>query len=111
MAMRSNNTVPEALQKLLQDIAAMQALPDAPDFMDQIQGLQSHVLEILHAPIDQMAAGPMTTAQPTGPASPDQLMAMLPPPGPAGPDQAGGLPTRPALPSGDELRRALRLTK
>lgn len=111
MATRSNNTVPEALQDILQKVAQMQALPDAPQFMDQIKGLQDHVLEILHAPIDQMAAGPMTSAQPTGPMGVDQMMSMLPPPGPAGPDQLGGLQGRPEMPNPDELRRAVRLMK
>lgn len=111
MATRSNNTVPEALQDILQKVAQMQALPDAPQFMDSIRGLQDHVLEILHAPIDQMAAGPNTAAQPTGPMSAEEMMALLPPPGPMGPDQPGGLPGRPPAPNPDEMRRAMRLMK
>lgn len=111
MATRTNNTVPEALQKLLQDIAAMQALPDAPDFAQPLMELQDHVLQIIHAPVDQIAAGPSTMAQPTGPMTSEQMMAMLPPPPPPGPDQPGGLPTRAPSVSPDELRRAVRLMK
>lgn len=111
---RGTNTVPEALQKLLTDLAKMKALPDAAPYMEKIVGIETMVLSVIHEPMQPGAPSqgmPGGMAPPPASGMPPMPMEMTggpmqgPPPGLAGP---GGRPMVPGpLTSPDELRRAL----
>ncbi len=114
MGTRSTNTLPEALQRFMSmtssSIGDMLTLPDAQVRIPELQQLQIEIQQliasVIHAPIDQAQQQGLTSAMGT-----DQMQQMLPPPGAMGqyPGGMGGLPPRPALPNGDELRRATSL--
>lgn len=99
MSDRQTNTMAEGLQKLLSDIAAMQAAPDADlDFLGQ---LQTVILTKIRAPFDQtqnsqagMGGAPSPDSQ--GP-SPQQF----------GPANVPGTRNPGATPNADELRRVI----
>lgn len=120
MAVRSTNTYQEGLQSLIQDVAAMQLVPDAN--IEFLMGMQQALIEEAQAPLRAQAEATLAnspgTAQsipvagagtagaaggpvpPTGP--PPGLAALL---GAGGPGQGSA----PLPPSGmaDELRRMM----
>jgi hypothetical protein len=108
MSDRQTNTMAEGLQKLLSDISAMMAAPDADlDFLGQ---LQTVVLQKIRAPLDQAAAIQNQVQQQQagqgGAPGPNQQ----PPPQPQqqfGPANVPGLRNGPPVPNADELRRVL----
>lgn len=101
MSDRQTNTMAEGLQKLLSDIAAMQAAPDADlDFLGQ---LQTVILTKIRAPFDQtqqsqagIGGAPSPDAQPGPPAQQ-----------PFGPAAVPGTRNPGATPNADELRRVV----
>lgn len=96
MAVRGTNTMQEALQRLLTDIAQMKTLADSD--LPWLVELESMVLNKIKEPVQamQQPGGPL--AQPTG----------GPPPGmPAGAPMGGGMNAGPQMPNPDELQRLL----
>lgn len=111
---RGTNTVPEALQKVLTDIAKMKALPDAAAYMEKIVGLETNVLSIIHEPItpgapSQGMPGAMAPPPSSGmPPMPMEMTGGMPGGMPGGLPGPGGRPmVQPPMTSPDELRRAL----
>ena len=108
MAVRSTNTYIEALQSLLQDVASMQALPDAN--LEWLKAVQDAILAEVQAPLRaqaQAAAAPPTSAAPLPPGAgagppPAGMAALL---GAGGPGN-GSAPLPPS-PAGDDLRRMM----
>lgn len=119
MAVRSTNTYQEGLQSLIQDVAAMQLVPDAN--IEFLMGMQQALIEEAQAPLRAQAEATLRNAPgtampipaaagnagaaggpvpPTGP--PPGLAALL---GAGGPGQGSA----PLPPSGmaDELRRMM----
>lgn len=96
MAVRGTNTMQEALQRLLTDIAQMKTLADSD--LPWLVELESMVLNKIKEPVQamQQAGGPL--AQPTGP-GPGGL--------PAGAPMGGGMSAGPQMPNPDELQRLL----
>jgi hypothetical protein len=106
VALRSNNTFAEELQKLLGLVANMKVLPDAdPEVISQIENL---VISTLRAPHDAVAAAGMSQAGGPGAGAPVNMA----------PSQAGaGLPPGfsgggMGMPMGspDEFRRMLQVS-
>lgn len=104
MALRSENTMAESLQKMLADISTMKVLPDADlEFLIQ---LETAVLQKLRAPIDQMMNQMNPQGQnPQGVPSVGPLGPMTP--GPVQMERVPGLRSEPNMPSPDELRRMM----
>ena len=97
MATRGTNTMQEALQRLLTDVAQMKTLADAD--LPWLVELESMVLTKIREPVQAMQQPGGALAQPTGP-----------PPGmgmPAGAMQGGGMMAGPQMPNPDELQRLL----
>jgi hypothetical protein len=116
MAVRGTNTMQEALQRLLTDVAQMKTLGDSD--LPWLVELESMVLTKIKAPVEamQQQGGPL--AQPGGAPQSHQMpdgstMAgppMGPPPGPQGmPAGApmGGMNAGASAPNADELQRLL----
>lgn len=98
MATRSNNTMQEALQRLLGDLSAMKVLPDAD--LEFVINLETQIVAKLREPLDRMAQAGITDAPP-----------VMPPMSMGAPTGAGmgvpGVRTEPNSPNPDELRRLL----
>jgi hypothetical protein len=98
MAVRGTNTMQEALQRLLTDIAQMKTLADSD--LPWLVELESMVLNKIKEPVQAMQQQGGALAQPTGP----------PPMGggmPAGAPMGGGMSAGPQMPNPDELQRLL----
>lgn len=102
MASRSTNTMAEALQALMRDIADMKTLPDA-DLPWLIQ-LENMVIERLNRPVEMLQRSGQLPP-PSGPAMPG--MGGGPQPQPAGALMGGGLMAGAQAPPSDELARLL----
>lgn len=101
MAVRGTNTMQEALQRLLTDIAQMKTLADAD--LPWLVELESMVLNKIREPVAAMQQPGGALAQPTGPPP-----GMGGPPGlPAGAAMGGGMSAGPQMPNPDELQRLL----
>lgn len=100
MALRSQNTMAESLQKMLGDVADMKVLPDADlEFLIQ---LETVILQKLRAPIDEiMGQGSQGNQQMLGQPSGSQQPAMTQP------ERVPGLRMEPNMPSPDELQRMM----
>ena len=98
MAARSTNTMQEALQKMLRDIADMKTLPDAD--MPFLVQLENMILARMKQPVDDLRAqGQLPPAQPPmGPQTPGMS---------AGAGVGGGFMAGPNMPNADELSRLL----
>lgn len=112
MAVRSQNTMAEGLQSVLQDITTMKTMPDAD--IEWLINLETEILQKLREPFEQMQGqlpqapgsavpGPMPPGQgamPTGVGGPM---------GGGGPANmtpgVRGLRSSPAMPNPDEVRR------
>ena len=98
MAVRGTNTMQEALQRLLTDVAQMKTLADSD--LPWLVELESMILTKIKEPVQamQQPGGPL--AQPGPP----------PPMGggmPAGAPMGGGMNAGPQMPNPDELQRLL----
>lgn len=82
MSLRSTNTLPEALTKVLSDLAQMMALPDAD--IEFLTKLQTDIVGYLRQPIDNQAMQGQT-----GMPAPGGMPGM--PPGPGGMPMPGGM--------------------
>lgn len=94
MASRSTNTMPEALQKMLRDIADMKTLPDADNAF--LVTIESMILERLRQPVEML--------QQSGQLPPSSQPPQLPGTAPL---QGGGLMNGTQAPNPDELNRML----
>lgn len=118
MAVRSQNTMAEGLQAVLQDLTSMKTMPDAD--LEWLINLETQILQKLREPFEQMQGqlpqapgsavpGPMPMdpmaggGMPTGVGGP----AGGPPPNMGG--GARGLRSSPAAPNPDEVRRMLQM--
>jgi len=104
MALRSNNTFTEELQKLLQNVAGLKVLPDAdPEVIAQIEGL---IVQTLRAPHEAAAQAGLSMAggQPQLNRPPSGMGAGLPP------GFSGGGMGMPPSSSPDEMRRMLQMS-
>jgi hypothetical protein len=101
MAVRGTNTMQEALQRLLTDIAQMKTLADSD--LPWLVELESMVLNKIKEPVQamQQQGGPL--AQQQGP--PPGMGGG--PPMPAGAPMGGGMSAGPQMPNPDELQRLL----
>jgi hypothetical protein len=97
MAVRGTNTMIEALQRLLQDIAQMKTLGDSD--LPWLVELESMVLNKIKEPVDAMQQQGGALAQPTGPPMGGGM--------PAGAPMGGGMSAGPQMPNPDELQRLL----
>lgn len=121
MPTRSANTMVEMLQKTLADISQMKTLPDAD--LEFLVNLETQVLKLLRAPIDQLQQKGLTSV-PTDPMAGggggggdlSSIMAMLGGTGaggggapmPAAPPPGMGMQrAEPPMPAPDEMRRML----
>lgn len=122
---RKNNTMQEALQEMLQNVAYMQSFPDAD--LDFLTNLQQQILAKLRAPVEQYMAQAQQSmgggAAPVGPPPgggmggggdlASQMAGMMGGGGPAGPPPGppaglpAGLRNGGGVPPVDELRRLL----
>lgn len=99
MPSRSTNTMQEALQRVLSDLAVMKTLPDAD--LEFIVNLETTVLQKLREPIDNIARAGLTNAPPqmgpggAGGANPSMVGAGVP-----------GIRSEPQI-NPDELRRMI----
>lgn len=100
MAVRGTNTMQEALQRLLTDIAQMKTLADAD--LAWLVELESMVISKIREPIDAMQQPGGALAQPSGPPGMGGG-----PPMPAGAPMGGGMAAGPQMPNPDELQRLL----
>lgn len=103
MATNRDNTMIEALDKMLKDIAGMKTLADAD--MPFLISMENMVLGRMKQPVDQLAAQGVVNAPPSPPQPQPGMgggMGM-----PAGSMQGGGLMAGPGMPSPDELQRLL----
>jgi hypothetical protein len=102
MAVRGTNTMQEALQRLLTDVAQMKTLADSD--LPWLVELESMVLNKIKQPIQamQQQGGPL--AQPQGP---PPGMGGMGGPSPAGAPMGGGMSAGPQMPNPDELQRLL----
>lgn len=104
MASRSTNTMQEALQKLMRDLADMKTLGDAD--LPFIVELETSVINYFKRPVDQMRQeGQLPPADPNAgmpPGAPPSDMGL-----PAGSPMGGGMMAGPKAPSTDELSRVL----
>lgn len=99
MALRSQNTMAESLQKMLGDVADMKVLPDA-DLQFLIE-LETVILQKLRAPIDDiMGQGPMNNQSMVGqvPGSGAQAMPM---------ERVPGIRNEAPMPNMDEFMRQM----
>lgn len=100
MALRSQNTMAESLQKMLGDVADMKVLPDA-DLQFLIE-LETVILQKLRAPIDQIMGqaqpqGAMNTMDPAFPGSGTPAMQQRVP----------GIRNEAPMPNMDEFMRSM----
>ena len=96
MALRSQNTMAESLQKMLGDVADMKVLPDA-DLQFLIE-LETVILQKLRAPIDQIM----------GQGNGQQQMAGVPGSGaPAMQERVPGIRNEAPMPNMDEFMRQM----
>lgn len=105
MATRGTNTMQEALQRFLQDVAQMKTLADAD--LPWLTELETMVLSKIREPLDQMRQSgqlPMPTDQGMGGAGPmgGSMGGM-----PAGSPMGGGMMAGAAPPNANELQRLL----
>lgn len=100
MATRGTNTMVEALQRLLTDVAQMKTMGDAD--LPWLVELESMVLTKIREPVDQMQQPGGALAQPTGPGGPPMGGGM-----PSGSPMGGGMMAGPQMPNPDELQRLL----
>lgn len=100
MATRGTNTMQEALQRLLGDIAQMKTLADAD--IAWMTELESMVLTKIREPLDAMRQSGQLP-------QPDQGMGGMggQPPMPAGAPMGGGMMAGAAPPNANELQRLL----
>lgn len=99
MATRGTNTMQEALQRLLTDVAQMKTLADAD--LPWLVELESMVLTKIREPVQAMQQPGGALAQPTGP-PPGMMQGM-----PSGSPMGGGMMAGPQMPNPDELQRLL----
>lgn len=104
MAVRSTNTMIEALQRLLQDIGKMKTLADAD--MPWLVELESMVLTKIREPLDNMQQSGQLPPPPMDPGMMPPDPAMMQGMG-AGEMQGGGMMAGPQMPNPDELGRLL----
>lgn len=104
MAGRSTNTMIEALERVLGDVAQMKMLADAD--LPWLVELESMVLGKLREPIDQMRQPGGALAQPGMPQGQISPMNMGMPAG-AGVPGGGGMQAGAQMPNPDELQRLL----
>ena len=102
MAGRSTNTMIEALERMLSDVAQMKMLADAD--LPWLVELESMVLGKLREPIDQMRQPGGPLAQPGMPQGMGQGMGM---PAGEGVPGGGGMQAGAQMPNPDELQRLL----
>ena len=106
MAGRSTNTMVEALERMLSDVAQMKMLADAD--LPWLVELESMVLGKLREPIDQMRQPGGALAQPGMPQGMDQGMGQMQGmPAGGGVPGGGGMQAGAQMPSPDELQRLL----
>lgn len=101
MALRSQNTMAESLQKMLGDVADMKVLPDA-DLQFLIE-LETVILQKLRAPIDDIMG------QSGGQPQPQQMMGGVPGSGapmPGG-ERVAGIRNEAPMPNMDEFMRSM----
>lgn len=99
MALRSQNTMAESLQKMLGDVADMKVLPDA-DLQFLIE-LETVILQKLRAPIDDImgqSAGQMQQQMPMVPGSGAPSMPM---------ERVAGIRNEAPMPNMDEFMRSM----
>ena len=107
MAVRGTNTMQEALQRLLTDVAQMKTLADAD--LPWLVELESMVIGKIREPLDQMnQSGQLPPAGPGG----GPMGGAMPAPGgspglSAGTPMGGGMNAGAAAPNADELARLL----
>lgn len=107
MASRSTNTMQEALQKMMRDLADMKTLGDAD--LPFVVELETSIINYFKRPVDELRAeGQLPPADPNGGMPPGAMPAAPPSMGmPAGADVGGGFMAGPKAPSTDELSRVL----
>lgn len=104
MASRSTNTMQEALQKTMRDIADMKLLPDAD--VPFLVEMETSIMNYFKRPIQEMQNAGQLPQSP-GPA---QIPGLPSGPGggmPAGSPMGGGAMAGPKAPNTDELSRLL----
>lgn len=98
MASRSTNTMAEALQKLMRDVADMKTLPDAD--LPWLVQLENMIIERLNRPVEMLQrSGQLPPSQPGSAGGPA--------PQGAGALMGGGLMASAQAPSQDQLARLL----
>ena len=102
MAVRGTNTMQEALQRLLMDIAQMKTLADSD--LPWLVELESMVLTKIKEPVQAMQQPGGALAQP-GQGPPPGMGGG--PPMAAGAPMGGGMSAGPQMPNPDELQRLL----
>jgi len=102
MATNRDNTMIEALDKLLKDIAGMKTLADAD--MPFLISVENMILTRMKQPVSELAAQGVINAPPPQPPPSPMGGGMGMPPGSM---QGGGLMAGPGMPNPDELQRLL----
>jgi len=100
MASRSTNTMQEALQKMMRDIADMKTLPDAD--IPFLVTIENQVLQRMKQPVEALVQqGQLPAGDPMAQGMPSMMGAA------PGSMQSGGLMAGGMAPSSDELSRLL----